>query len=545
MLNQFEPNVKTTIAFLKMLHIKVNAATVNETLQNHPDWPSMLCISDSLNKWNVPNAAARIEPAAIDELPVPFIAHINNRENPLAIVTQVTADSVTYFSKNYTKPTNTSKEDFLKTWTGIYLIAEPTAESGEKDFEANKQKAFIKALIPAVLFFLLALLSFTGIYNAAATSTGINATAVYLQWLVLFAGVIVTSLLLWYEVDKNNPVLQKVCTGIVKGNCNAILTGRQAKLFSWLSWSEVGFFYFTGSLLVISMQEKSINLLAWLSMLALPYTVFSIYYQWRVAKQWCVLCLAVQTLLLLGAANVLINHLLLPVSGYTASFFVYSLLLFVLPALLWYAIKPFVLKLQENKTTKRDYLRIKFNSQIFEMLLKKQKAITMTTDGLGIVIGNPNATNTLIKVCNPYCGPCAKAHPKIEKLLEVIPNLKAQIIFTTPNKPDNLNNPAYQPVCHLLAIAAENDSNKIMQALDDWYLPKEKDYDVFRNKYPLNGELKNQGNKMEAMEKWCNTMDIKVTPTILINGYQLPNAYRIEDLNYFLLDTPNVEIEKV
>lgn len=46
MLDQYEPNVKATISFLNQLRVKVNNSTVNETLQNHPDWPSMLCISD-------------------------------------------------------------------------------------------------------------------------------------------------------------------------------------------------------------------------------------------------------------------------------------------------------------------------------------------------------------------------------------------------------------------------------------------------------------------------------------------------------------------
>ena len=50
----------------------------------------------------------------------------------------------------------------------------------------------------------------------------------------------------------------------------------------------------------------------------------------------------------------------------------------------------------------------------------------------------------------------------------------------------------------------------------------------------MNGELGKQGDKVEAMDKWCNANDITYTPTIFINGQQLPDAYSIEDLQYFL-----------
>ena len=48
-------------------------------------------------------------------------------------------------------------------------------------------------------------------------------------------------------------------------------------------------------------------LLLGINILALPYTIFSVYYQWRVAKQWCVLCLVVQGLLILGVANLILG----------------------------------------------------------------------------------------------------------------------------------------------------------------------------------------------------------------------------------------------
>jgi uncharacterized membrane protein/thiol-disulfide isomerase/thioredoxin len=537
MFNQYDPNVKTCITFLRLINVKVSSATVNETLQNHPDWPSLLCVTDSLNKWNILNGAGKVDVSDIDQLPVPFIAYTHDREAPLAIVTQVGETAVHVFHKNYNKPKTESREEFLKNWNGVYLLAEPDEHSGESKYEANKRKAFFSSLIPVSAFAALITLSFLFLYKVTgANEVGqfYNAGGIYLQYIITLAGVVVTALLLWYEIDKTNPLLQKVCTGIAKGNCNAILSGKQAKVFSWLSWSEVGFFYFTGSLLVIlSGSEVSISLLGWLNLFALPYTVFSVYYQWRVAKQWCVLCLAVQAILVLGAINIIANNFLFPVPGISFLFVANCLLLFALPILLWYALKPFILRLQEAKTTKREYLRIKFNTDTFETLLKKQKKITISTNGIGIDIGNQNATNQIIKVCNPYCGPCATVHPKLDEILEHNKNVKAKIIFTTPN---DENNKALKPVKHLLAVAAQNNEQKTKQALDDWYLPSMKDYEIFAAKYKMNGELDEQGSKIEVMDTWCKATDIAYTPTIFLNGYQLPDAYSIEDLEYFLME---------
>lgn len=538
MFNRFEPNVKATIAYLKLLNVKVTDATVDETLQNHPDWPSLLCISDSLNKWNLPNAAGIIDVSEIDQLPTPFMAYISRIENPLEIVTQVLDNEVYIYSLNKNKSVVEDKKDFFKRWRGIYLIAEKNDKSGENAFEINRKKTFFRSLIQALLFSLIIIISFMFLHRNFEMYEIKSVIPFYLQSLILLIGVVVTSLLLLYEIDTNNPILQKICTGIVKGNCDAILSGKQSKLFNWLSWSEIGFFYFVGGLLTLLFAgtlTNAIAIIAYLNVFSLPYTVFSIYYQARVAKQWCMLCLSVQVLLLFGSVNALVWGLLLPIKQIQLQLIGTSILLYVAPILLWYVIKPYVLKFQESKNIKREYLRIKYNSEIFETLLNKQKQISIPTDRIGIDFGNPNATNTLIKVCNPFCGPCAKAHIKIEKILNKIPNLKVKIIFTTPNDPEQ---ESYKPVAHLLAISSQANNEKIIkQALDDWYLADNKDYKQFSLKYPIDIDLNKQGHLIESMFKWSDDNNILFTPTIFINGYQLPEAYNVEDLEYFLLES--------
>jgi protein-disulfide isomerase len=67
-------------------------------------------------------------------------------------------------------------------------------------------------------------------------------------------------------------------------------------------------------------------------------------------------------------------------------------------------------------------------------------------------------------------------------------------------------------------------------------LADKKDYDVFATKYPMNGELKQQDEKVAAMDAWCKKMTIAATPTYFLNGYPLPDAYSIYDLTYFLAE---------
>src|SRR6202012_5749326 len=85
-----------------------------------------------------------------------------------------------------------------------------------------------------------------------------------------------------------------------KSSCNAILSSGAPKIFKWLTWSEVGFFYFAGTWLLPLFGGHScaiLQMLAVLNIISLPYTFYSIYYQARVAKEWCVLCCTVQGLL--------------------------------------------------------------------------------------------------------------------------------------------------------------------------------------------------------------------------------------------------------
>lgn len=543
---RFHPNVQAMACLLRCLQVKVHIQSIEQQLEHHPDWPSLLCISDALHQWKVPHLAAKAPDKQLPDAHYPFVAVTNHPERPLAIVTSVNDGRVQFYQDNYNILSEEDLASFVQRWTGVYLLAEPNAQSGEPEYAPVRRKWWLRQALPAAAVLLLLVLLTGGIWPrlmlAGSTAAMLGTAKLALLYV---AGLIVSGLLLWYEIDQSNPLLKKVCTGLAKTNCTAILNSNASKLFGWLSWSEVGAAYFAGGLLLLAMPARAPWALQWLGLLgmaALLYPVFSIYYQWRVAKQWCVLCLAVQAILLLQGVSIMMGswvQLDFTNGSLSSPFFPLNLNLFLLlstayllPLLAWLSLKPLLLRWQTARQQVRAYRRLKFNPQVFTGLLQQQKAITTAPEGLGITLGPANARHKLVKVCNPYCGPCSKAHPKMEKLLHQHSNLQVQILFMVPDTPGQR---LHTTASHLMAIAQTATTQvQVQQALDDWYLAEKKDYEAFAAKYPLNGQVAEQAPAITAMEKWSQANDIRYTPTIFFNGYELPADYDPEDLQYFL-----------
>ena len=89
-------------------------------------------------------------------------------------------------------------------------------------------------------------------------------------------------------------------------------------------------------------------------------------------------------------------------------------------------------------------------------------------------------------------------------------------------------------ISHLLAINSKGDYMVTQEALDMWYTTEEKNYAVFADRYPMNGDLDQQEEKLLAMKEWFEKEGVTHTPTIFINGYKLPDEFSIEELKEIL-----------
>ena len=512
--------------FLKNLYLNIGYDVISSEIEKHPDYPSLLSISDVLKTFRVENEALRLDFENLDDLPCPFLAHTRIKGGNLLIVHDISEDEVLISDEksNYKKIRKTL---FKEVYSGVVLAA----ETPQREKTQGKQiLTFVNSLkmpflmICCSILFLMALFFHTTYFKELTV-------VISLLTLIKTIGLLTTILLLTQSVGSNNALLQKICQGGDKISCSDILSSSAAEVFKGLSWSEVGFFYFSGTWLAIF---NSGNTFVWyslivLNLVSLPYTFYSIYYQGFVAKKWCPLCCTVQALLwseaiLMNSAS---TRRLSPIYWVDVN----TIISLSIPVVLWLILKPFIIKQQQFSAIKGQLWDLKYNTNLFNIMLKDQPKYTIPGKDWSVVIGNVNATNTIVMVSNPYCAPCGKTHQQLHNLLMSNSNLQARIVFVAKNVEGDL----LTPICrHLMGLSGLPDKSIVSEAMHNWYSQRKKDFDSWSKGFPV--FIGNDINdKLDEQKAWCDVAEVISTPMFMLNGYTLPDLYQLDDLKYLLV----------
>lgn len=527
---------ETTIVLCETLQLAYTRKALVDALLVHPDYPSFLAVSDVMKDYGVENISIYLKDAKeLMEISQPFIAQIvsgNKSGKMFALVYSVSETKVSWYNPEKHKQEEVAFDDFVGRFTGYIQVLQKGETCGESEYKANRlveQQQYIKEC-----FYIYSIPIFTVVVSMISMIKNgviISAFPILYTFLVLVSAAVGIMLLI-YEIEQNNPTLRKVCSIGQKTSCSAILNSQGAKIFG-IHWSVIGVSYFLGgglSLLVTGMSHDILIIGAWLSVLSLFYTVYSIYYQGFVIKQWCTLCLIVQGLLVLQFLTALIGGFFANITNLSIEAVILYAVMITFSFLLANCL---MFGLQKNKSSNyyfKTFQRLKHNTSVFEVLLTKQKQIPELSPELGLTLGNPQGEWHIVKVCNPYCTPCAMVHPILDGILESSSKIKLQIIFTVAaDNFDKRNNPIK------LFLALQESHQDVRKALVDWFKLENKDYDEFIRQYSVSDTLLGaQTNKMEMMRAWCIETNIRYTPTIFINNYQLPDIYTVTDLRYFL-----------
>lgn len=538
--------VEVTLVLLKLLKVNVSRTTIKNEINDHPFPASLLSLSDVLNNYGVENIALNLVNNKIINIADPFIAQlngINEDKEYFTVVRYINETNTQFFDPIKHQWLTEGTNDFLKRCTGLVLLVDPQENAGEIDYRINKREETKTQLGKFITYLIIPFALFLT-WAVAIFQSKTDLLFPFLFSVFTLSGAIISGLLIWFDLDEHNPFLQKICTSGKTADCNAIVKSKGGKI-AGISWSIIGFNYFLAILLLLIItgitNPVSLFIISWVNVLSLPYVFFSVYYQWKVEKKWCKLCLAIQAVLLAQFVVALLGgwHNL-SISSISAATIIQGIIALSLPLIISILVIPSLRIGKEKTDISRRYNKLKRDRFIFETLLKTQQALSYNRPELGITLGNPEANFKIIKVCNPYCSPCADAHKPIEQLLHTNPDLQVQIIYSASNSDEDFS---AEPVKHFLAINENNDAELTKKALDDWYLAKSKDYSVFASKYPLDTELDRQKERVEEMSEWCAVEQIEGTPTFFVSigdddgntgFYKLPDIYSISDLKYLL-----------
>ncbi len=518
---------------LKKTKCRVSSDSVKDFLLGHPSYPSLKAVCDALHKWGIEYYALKLTIEEILALEIPFITHFNQAGGQLAFVERIRNGNVTWQQRKGKKQTS-NIEEFTKQISGAVIVIEPGQKAGEPGFRRKRQDKWIKTgLLPmAILTIIL-----YAVYNFIS-NPGIHLNSAFLfLTLTKLVGITASLFLVLHELKIHTPIGDKLCGFSSKTDCGAVLTSNASRLFGDINWADAGIIYFTGTFLYLmgTTSIDGLGIQALLSVILLAYTLFSIYYQSVKLKKWCPFCLIVQLVLI---AEFFIS---LPAfKNFSLQLLELGRLAFalMLPATIWVIFKMYLEKSYKSDQEHYSFLKLKREPELFRFLLKKDGYTEFAEITDSLIFGYPNAPVTITAFLSLYCTPCAQAFKKLKVLLENCPNIKLNAVFSvyTDDETQQIINALYY-------FRSTKGSNATLELIDSWYsLPKSaKKSSLNKEAIPEHYKVAQQvGNiNQQLFEKY----QIAGTPTIYVNGYEFPKQYEYSDLEYYIEDIKQLNLE--
>jgi uncharacterized membrane protein len=495
---------KTVFRWLKDSGIKISRRYLDELVKSHPDYPSLACITDTLDELGIENLSMIAGKEIVNELPVPFLAH-SKRDGGSFILIRDSARQVT------------EDQEFLENWDGIVVLLEaPLKWNHVANEQTLKKEKVARDKMKFGLVVLAISLTIPFVFYFSLLSMALLLVAV--------AGFVLSTLIVQEDLGISNGMVAQLCGTGNESGCSAVIHAKVGKTTGWFSWPDAGIVYFSSFVFLLTVIPGSV-LLALIATAAFPFTIFSIYYQWRIIKRWCRLCLMVVLVLIMQFLLLLPALMEWDVTTVSAREMAFVVFIFGAIAFGWLILlKPVLLSNKELKARAYSLTRFKANPDNFDAILKLQKQVDVTPFENDLQLGNAAAAMQIIVACSPYCGPCASAHEILHELVGK-KDIGLTVRFFAPG--DRKEDKRTIAVEYLMRLLIGKNKAYKRQVMNEWY--KIMDLEKFSQHYPINNN-KDVDMLMMQHENWFKSSEIEFTPTVFINGYKFPRQYELSDL---------------
>lgn len=489
------------------------------SLESHPDYPSLIAVVDTFNYLGIENIATRIEKSDLEKLPKTFISvYLTETGSEIVYTKNLNEKVEIQFPNNFIK--TITKMEYLEGWNSMVVIIEENQIAQKKSALSIKYSvAGIFSIVPLILLFL------------QNKENLITATFYYL---LLLSGLVISFYLVREEMGIHNESISKICNATENTSCKDVMSSNGAKILKNLSLSDISMLYFSSLTFFFILNPFTLNssIYSIIGIFSLPIILYSIYYQGFIVKKWCVLCLAIDAVLLLQLIVISLNFTL-ELNSTTVTSFFSGILILLLFYYLGYEIKKRAQKISKDAGIELKYTKLKRNYIVFKALLKNNQKIDEEhlKNLKTIIIGKIDTPITLFLILSASCGHCHSTYEKAIRLMKRNPNyIKIQLIFNI--NIDNTDNPSNYIYKQAYNYYWAGEFHKTIASLNDWHIER-MTLEEWKSKWESN-HLEYFSKTIPNQYNWCLENKIHYTPAIILNGHIVPKEYQINDLNYFI-----------
>lgn len=488
----------------KLIHyLKLDKQEFLFQFNSHPNYPSALAFSDTLNFMGVRNDAYELDKEYWDELPEEFIAIV---DNSFSLVKKAGSNYSIYSDKAKTL----NKEELHQKSSDFILLFEKEKIESKT---VTSYKPFIYAVFAIIFIYsLLNLAWFETLFNVLS-----------------LAGVYISLEIFNQKFGNTSAVIGSICGDTAAkqnvNSCNKIITQDKTSILG-LKFADFSLIYFIGiTVLGLFLPATSfiIKGFTFASVIAIGY---SLYIQGFVEKTFCRVCILIISILLVQLA---LGIVMFENIYFDTKIALLSLIFWIISFSVVLYLNNTLGEKESLQKSNAKNLRFKRNYDIFKKQLLEKEKIAFS-DNETLFLGNKDAKLHLSIISNPYCGFCKDAHKIVESLLKKYPeNISAQMRFNY--SPDSNNEKFTNLISDFVHIYKNKSQHDFLNAIEYWY--ETKDESKIREKAgtTANNEDLNPLITMSAENKDAG---LNFTPIIIINGYQFPEHYDREDIYYFI-----------
>ena len=504
--------------YLKNENISIDQNEFVFQVQSHPDYPSLLAVSDTLSFFNIQNGVIRVSFSELALLPDCFVLLLKEKESSSQLY-YIEKKGEDYLYLNNSKFESISIASLESRWDNVVLLVEKSETEKESFRKKNK------------LFWVLPLLCFSLFIITIFQFNETVATKLFFMFPIL--GFLFSIAALKDLFGTKSELLNNFCNITTNTSCSTIIDSEKWSVFKLIKFSDLSILLFTSqffALLLFIFSGNSGDFFSIQKLLLLsttPVIFLSLYYQKFVEEKWCPICLVIISVITFELIYIFfIQNINFNIS--TTSLIIFGLV-YVFATLIWFILKDILIQLKELKEFQFTGNRFMRNYEIFKSVLlsEEKKELAFTP----IILGNKESNTEIAIITSPFCSYCKDAHEIIEKILvSNRKNLKIKILINTDI--DSQTEEEKMFFRSLISIYIEKGEEFFIEALSYWFKIKSlKDWGSIYNS-TFDSEKIDPIYKLQ--NQWCIKENSFQTPSIFINGYRYPKSYDRKNLSFFI-----------